>query len=117
MSLSGILCSIFDSVTTTEYFRLECIDVKDVLLEEYVRVAVVPVDPTFEEYVRLEVNEFGEVDEVVGLEIKCEWELEETVGMEVLESESYVEFDEVVGLEISDTYIDDYDELANMDLE
>lgn len=117
MSYSGILCSVFDSVTTTEYFRLECIDVKEVQLEEYVRVVVVAVDPTLEEYFRLEVDESGEVEEVVGIEIKCDWELEVIVGMEILESESDIEFDVVVGLEISHTFIDDYDELAEMDLE
>jgi hypothetical protein len=111
MSARGISCSVLDSVTTTPYFRLELIGVKTVRLEKYIRL-----EPrtTFVEYYRIEIDDEGEFQETVGMEMEVE--MEEIIGMEVLVNER-ITFEEVVGLEIERGCIDDYDELADLELD
>jgi hypothetical protein len=111
MSARGILCSVVDSVTTTPYFRLEPISVQRVRLEKYIRL-----EPrsTLVEYYRIEIDDEGEFQETLGMELEVE--LEETIGMEVLVGER-IEFEEVIGLEIEESCSDDYNELADLKLD
>jgi hypothetical protein len=97
--MSNLITSVFDTVTMTNYFRLECFPVRDMSFDRYFRIEVDPEVEELEEYVRLEVDDYGNVEEVIGLEVsEVEWE--EVVGMELKVVER-TEFEEVVGLEIN----------------
>jgi hypothetical protein len=81
----------------TNSCRLDCIGAQNIRLDEYVRVAIQPVEPEFDEYVRLEIDASGNIEEVVGMEVTYEIELEEVVGMEVVALPSTTDFKEVIG--------------------
>ena len=95
----------------TNYFRLECKKVPNFRFEKYFRVEVPEEVEEFEEYVRIEVSDSGEIEETVGLEL-ADIEFDEVVGMELIQLPDTVELEEVVGLEISNE--DDWDDLSDL---
>jgi hypothetical protein len=109
-------------VKMVPYFRLEYICVKNFELQRYFRLEVVPKptdDEEFEEYVRLEVNEEGEIEEVVGLDFSAseddgsDYELDETVGLNFKRLPDTFELEETIGLEIYKD-VDDYGDLSEL---
>jgi hypothetical protein len=110
--MSNYLSSLFDSVTFTNYFRLECIPVQNFHLNKYFRLGTDAEEiEEFDEYVRLEIKDSGEVEEVVGLEMP-EAELDEVVGVEIEILPDTAKFEEVVGVEIQ--IEEDYDDLSDI---
>ena len=108
--MSKLLSSVFDTLTMTKYFRLECKKVPNFRFEKYFRVEVPEEVEEFDEYFRVEVSDSGEIQETIGLEL-VDIELDEVVGMELIQQPDSVEFEEVVGLEIS--YEEDWDDLSD----
>jgi hypothetical protein len=98
--MSALVSAVFDTLTMTNYFRLECQKVRNFRLEKYVRVEVPEEFEEFNEYVRIEVSDSGKIKETVGLEL-AELQLDEVIGMELVQRPDTVEFEEVVGLESS----------------
>ena len=97
--MSNLVSSVFDTLTMTNYFRLECSKVENFRLEKYFRLEVAE-NEEFDEYVRLEVDNSGNVEETIGLDFD-EIELEEVVGLEVVQLPDTAKLEEVVGVEIS----------------
>jgi hypothetical protein len=119
--MSELLKTVFDSVKTVPYFRLEYIGVKNFELRRYFRLEVIP-KPTdveeFEEYVRLELNEEGEIEEVIGLDFSAsddesDYELDETVGLHFKRLPDTFELEETIGLKIYEDD-DDYGDLSDL---
>jgi hypothetical protein len=109
--MSNLLLSVFDTLTMTNYFRLGCSKVENFRLEKYFRLEVAKDEEEFDEYVRLEVDDLGNVEETIGLGFD-EIELEEVVGLEVVQLPDTAKLEEVVGVEIS--VEKDYDEFSNL---
>jgi hypothetical protein len=109
--MADFLCSVFDTLTMTNYFRLECNNVPAFRFEKYFRVEVPEEVEEFEEYVRIGVSDSGEIEETVGLEL-ADIEYDEVVGMELIQLPDTVELEEVVGVEISNE--DDWDDLSEL---
>jgi hypothetical protein len=117
--MSELLKTHFDGVTMVPYFRLEYLPRKNFELEKYFRLEVVPKpmdddDDEFEEYFRLEINEEGELEEVIGLDFSAyeddesDYEFDEVVGLNLRRLPDTFELEETVGLEIFEDE-DDYD--------
>ena len=84
------------------YTRIQVLQKEHIETHKYFRLSFKePKFEDFQQYVRLEVTEHGELEETIGFEVP-EIELEETVGIEIeVVRRSVIE--EVVGLEITIT--------------
>jgi hypothetical protein len=86
MTIASILRSVFDSLTNADYFRRERTEASAVWLDRYARLAIQQVEPEFEDDIRVEVDDSGENDDVMWVEMtlvheKMEWD--EVSGMKV----------------------------------